>query len=155
MAIIASRNRVADYCDAEVTSEDAVKGDKAIKQIGRQRSDVVVRCHQNHQCHVESCTQEELREDSPILPWLVEHARRILSRCQKGRDDCTSFERLHGKKPTRVFVPFGENVLARPISSEPLNRMNPRYEFGVLLGVRNNSAECFVGTAEGVFIQSA
>ena len=49
MAIIASRNRVADYCDAEVTSEDAVKGDKAIKQIGRQRSDVVVRCHQNDQ----------------------------------------------------------------------------------------------------------
>ena len=42
-------------------------------------------------------------------------------------------------------------MLARPISSEPLNRMNPRCKFGVWLGVRNNSAECFVGTAEGVF----
>ena len=29
--------------------------------------------------------------------------------------------------------------------------MNPRYKFGVWLGVRNISAECFVGTAEGVF----
>ena len=29
--------------------------------------------------------------------------------------------------------------------------MNPRYKFGVWLGVRNNSAECFVETAEGVF----
>ena len=27
--------------------------------------------------HVESCTQEELREDSPILPMLPEHAGSI------------------------------------------------------------------------------
>ena len=37
------------------------------------------------------------------------------------------------------------------ISTEPLTRMNPRYNFGVWLGVRNNSADCFVETAEGVF----
>ena len=95
-------------------------------------------------CHVESCTQEELREDSPILPWLVGRAGGILSRCQKGRDGRTQFERLHGKKHTQEFVPFGDKVLARPISSEPLNRKNPRYKFGVWLGVRNNSAQCFV-----------
>ena len=90
------------------------------------------------------------KKNSPILPWLVAHARSILSRCQKGRDGRTSFERLHGKKLTQEFVPFGEKVLARPISSEPLNSKNPRYKFGVWLGVRNNSAECFVETAEGV-----
>ena len=89
---------------------------------------------------VESCRQEELREDSQILPWLVEHAGSILSRCQKGRDGRTPFERLYGKRPTHEFVPFGEKVLARPISSVPLNRMNRRYKFGVWLGVRNNSA---------------
>ena len=43
-------------------------------------------------------------------------------------------------------------MLAKPISSEPWNRMNPRYKFGVWLGVRNNSAECFVRTAEGVLV---
>ena len=42
-------------------------------------------------------------------------------------------------------------MLARPISSEPLDRVNPRYKFGARRGVRNNSAECVVGTAEGVF----
>ena len=56
---------------------------------------------------------------------------------------------MHGKKPAQEFVPFGETVLARPIFSEPLNRMNPRHKLGVW--VRNNSAECFVGTAGGVF----
>ena len=74
----------------------------------------------------------------------------ILSRCHKGRNGRTPFEILHGKKRTAEFVPFGEKVLARPISSEPLNRMNPRYKFGVWLGVRSNSAECFVVTADGV-----
>ena len=53
---------------------------------------------------------------------------------ENGRDGRTPFERLHGKKP-----------------SVPLNRMNLRCKFGVWLGVNNNSAECFVGTAEGVF----
>ena len=58
-------------------------------------------------------------------PWLVEYAGSMLSRCQKGRDGRAPFERLHGKKPTQEFVPFGEKVLVRPISSEPLNRMTP------------------------------
>ena len=55
------------------------------------------------------------------------------------------------RRQHKNFVQFGEKVLVRPISSEPLNRMNPRYKVGVWLGVRNNSAECFVETAEGVF----
>ena len=38
-----------------------------------------------------------------------------------------------------------------PISSEPLNRLNPRFKLGAWLGVRNSSAECFVGAAQGVF----
>ena len=71
--------------------------------------------------------------------------------CVQVPEGRTPFERLHGKKPNQQFVPFGEKVLARPISSEPLNRMNPRYKFRVWLGVRNNSAECFVVTAEVVF----
>ena len=29
--------------------------------------------------------------------------------------------------------------------------MNPRYQYGVWLGMRNNSAECFIGNADGVF----
>ena len=74
-----------------------------------------------------------------------------MSRCQKGRKGRRPWVRLYGKKPTQEFVLFGEKVLARPISSQTLNRMNSRYKFGVWLGVRSNSAECFVETAEGIF----
>ena len=84
-------------------------------------------------CHVESSTQEPLSDESPILPWLVEHAGCILSRCQKGREGKTPFERLHGKKPTQEFVPFGEKVLAKQVATDPMNRMNLRYKFSIWL----------------------
>ena len=64
------------------------------------------------------------------------------------------FERLHGKKPTEEFVPFGERVLARQITTDPRNRMNPRCQCGVWLGMRNNSAECFIGNGRRC-VQSA
>ena len=102
-------------------------------------------------CHMESSTQEPLSDESLVIPWLVEHAGCILSRCQKGRDGKTSFERLHGKKPTQEFVPFGEKVLAKQITTDPMNRMNPRYQYGIWFGLRNNNEECFIGNAECVF----
>ena len=89
-------------------------------------------------CHIENRTQEALSDDSPVVPWLVEHAGCILSRCQKGRDGKTPFERMHCKKPTQEFVPFGENVLARHITTEPRNRMNPRYQYAIWLGMRSS-----------------
>ena len=139
-ATIAVRNRAA-----EVTLKDAVKEDKLSNGMVENAVLLLRGVIRTIKCHVESCTQEELWKDSPILPWLVEHAGSMLSRCQKDRDGRTPLERLHGKKPAQEFVSFGEKVLARPISSEPLNRMNPRYKFAVWLGVRNNSAECARG----------
>ena len=62
---------------------------------------------------------------------------------QKGRDGKTPFEKAHGNKPTQVCVPFGEKVLAKQITTDPMNRMNPRYQYGIWLGMRNNSAKCF------------
>ena len=150
-AIIAFRNRIAEACKAEVTTEDAVKGDKESNGLIENAVILIRGIIRTIKCHIESRTQEPLSDDSPVMPWLVEHAGCILSRCQKGRDGRTPFERLHGKKPTQEFVPFGEKVLARQVTTEPRNRMNPRYQYGVWLGMRNNSAECFIGNADGVF----
>ena len=150
-AIIAFRNRVAEACKAEVTTEDAVKGEKESNGLIENAVMLIRGIIRTIKCHIESRTQEPLSDDSPVMPWLVEHAGCILSRCQKGRDGKTPFERLHGKKPTQEFVSFGEKVLARQVTTEPRNRMNPRYQYGVWLGMRNNSAECFIGNADGVF----
>ena len=70
---------------------------------------------------------------------------------RKDRDGKAPFERLRGKRPTQEFVPFGEKVLAKHVSTDPMNRMSPRYTFGIWLRMRSNSAECFIGNADGVF----
>ena len=137
-AIIAFRNRVAENCNAEVALEDAVKRRHAIKRIGRERSDVVARCHQNHQV---PCGELRARRTPRRLPNLAvvggtcgDLDKSILSRCQKGGDGGTPFERLHGKKPAQEFLPLGEQVLARPISSEPLNRMKSQIQVRSVAG---------------------
>ena len=150
-AIVAFRNRVAAMCKAEVTTEDAVKGDKASNGLIEKATMLLRGIIRTVKCHIESRMQEPLNDDSLVMPRLVEHAGCILSRCQKSRDGKTPFERLHGKRPTQEFVPFGEKVLARKITTDPMNRMNPRYQYGIWLGMRNNSAECFIGNADGVF----
>ena len=150
-SIIAFRNRVAAMCKAAVTTEDAVKGDKESNGLIENAVMLLRGIIRTIQCHIESRTQEPLSDDSPVTPWLVKHAGCVLSKCQKGRDRRTPFERLHRKKPTQEFVPFGEKVVARQITTDPRNRTNPRYQYGVWLRMRNNSAECFIGNADGLF----
>ena len=111
-AIIACRNRVAEACKAEVTTEDAVKADKESNGLIENAVMLIRGIIRTIKCHIGSRTQEPLSDDSLVMPWLVEHAGCILSRCQKGRDGRTPFERLHGKKPPREFVPFGERESA-------------------------------------------
>ena len=135
-AIIAFRNRVTALCKAEVTTEHEVKGDKESNGLIENAVKPLRGIIRTIKCHIESRTQEPLSDDWPVIPWLVEHARCILSRCQRGRDGRTPFERKHGKTPTQEFVPFGKKVLARQITTDPRNR---------------NSAECFIGNADGVF----
>ena len=43
-----------------------------------------------------------------------------------------------------------EKMLAKQISTYPVYKMNPRYKVGIW-HVMRNSAECFIGTADGVF----
>ena len=54
-------------------------------------------------------------------------------------------ERLHGKKPTQEFVPFGEKVLAKQDSTDRT------YDFGICFGMPDKNAEYFIGNADGVF----
>ena len=99
---------------AEVTTEDAVKGDRESNGLIENAVMLIRGIIQTIKCHIESRTQDE----SLILPCLVEHAGCILSRCRKGRDGKTPHERLHGKKRSQEFVPFVEKALERQEQNE-------------------------------------
>ena len=49
LTTIAFRNRVAAMCKADVTTEDAVKGDKRVEWTHRERSEAGTWNHPNHQ----------------------------------------------------------------------------------------------------------
>ena len=102
--------RDTENCNAEVTL-DAIKGEKPSNGLVENAVMLLRGVIRSIKCFVEGCTQKEIREDSPILSWLVEHVRSILSGCQKGRDGRTPFERLHGKKPTQEFAIRREGVI--------------------------------------------
>ena len=139
-AIVAFRNRVSAMCKAETTTEDAVKGDKESNGLIENAIMLLRGIIRTVKCHIESRIQEPLNEDSPVMSWLVELAGCILSRCHKVCDGKTPFERLHVQEAdTIIFVLLGEKVLARKITTDPMNRMNTRYQYGIWLGMRNNS----------------
>ena len=61
-SILAFRNRVAGRCSAEVTTEDAVKGDKQSNGMIENAVMLLRGIIRTIQCHIESCTQESVRE---------------------------------------------------------------------------------------------
>ena len=91
------QNRVDEMYKAEVTTEDAVKGDKESNGLIENAVMQIRGIIRTIKRHTESVTQEPRSDESPTLPWLVEHAGCILSRSHKGRDGKTPSERLHWK----------------------------------------------------------
>ena len=103
------------------------------------------RCRLTH-CHHHQCRLRELESSERESPGQISKPSEPLQNAWVAtRSDLES-----GLKPRAVSGLRNVSV-TRPKSFEPLNRMNPRCKFGVWLGVRNNSAECRVETAEGVF----
>ena len=66
-AIIASRSRVAETCNAEVTTEDAVGGDEESNGLIENTAMLIRGIIRTMRCHIESSTQEPLSDESPIL----------------------------------------------------------------------------------------
>ena len=159
-ATIAFRNRVAENCKAEVALEDAVIGDKLSNGLVANAVMLLRGVITAIECHVESCTQEELREASPILPWLVEHAESIFVQGARSRDGRRSLrnhcrtpllQRDHistasttHSDPCRVRIE--ERLKMTPEGSERLDRRSEAHAKEVERNVRRREE---VGSAAG------
>ena len=96
-----------------------------------------------------------LESSHPVLAWLVHHAGVLLSRFLIGVDGRTAYERLKGKSFKRKLVPFGECVHYQPLGNPSghktrLNKMEPMWQDGIFLGIRNHTGEYLIGTPRGV-----
>ena len=105
LAIIAFSNRVAE-CAKQKLPQDAVKGDKESNGLFENAVMLTRGIIRAIKSHIGSSTQEPLSYESLILPWLLGHAGCTLSRCQKGRDGKTPFERLRGQEANTRICPI-------------------------------------------------
>ena len=85
------RRQTSEHHD-QCCVEDAVKGHIASNGFIENAVMLIRGIIRTIKNQIESSTQEPLSEESLILPWLVEHAGCILSRCHEGRDGKTPFE---------------------------------------------------------------
>ena len=89
----------------------------------------------------------------PVLAFLVEHAGKLMSRYQVGRDGRTAYELHAGKPYRRQLVEFGERVYFMPIRPGGARqaKSDPKWQDGAFIGIRDRSDEMLIMTTSGVY----
>ena len=96
---------------------------------------------------------EEINIEHPIVEWLVQYAAELISRYTPREPfGKTARERWKGSKSNRPLACFGECIWYLPAEHQPgcYPTLGEKLKDGVLLGLRPESNEVFVGTPEGV-----
>ena len=103
--------------------------------------------------HVEAKTNMQLKGDQPTLAWIIDYAGILITRMRVGTDGKTAYQRLKGKKATNQVTAIGEKVLymSNKKSGSRLNKLEPKFKYGIWLGVSPATSEAVVGTADGVY----
>jgi thiol-disulfide isomerase/thioredoxin len=100
--------------------------------------------------HLEQKAGWEIKENSPILMWLIEHAGTLINLFHVGvpHDGKTAYQRIRGRKWTVALPQFGEAVEFKRKTNQ---KLDVRWERGVFLGVKESTTEKIVGNAGGTY----
>ena len=86
----------------------------------------------------------------PVLTWLVKYSVAMLNRCRRGPDGKTAYELRKGRKFARALPHFAEKILFMiPRVTKGVERVEPRWEDGIFLGVSDPSDELYLGAGRG------
>ena len=95
-------------------------------------------------CQERMCTRIKLEEK--ILIFMAEYAAYLINRLEVGKDGKTAYERCCGKRATVLAIEFGEKLLWKVRQKNRLEKLNPRREYGVFVGVTATSGEIWAAT---------
>ena len=86
---------------------------------------------------------QKVDAESCVVAFMAEHAAYLVNRLSVGKDGKTPYERNKGKKATVMGIEFGEKLLYsyKRKSQAKADKINPRWEYGVFVGVRAWSGE--------------
>ena len=99
---------------------------------------------------LESRYKMKLKEDHPIMAWLVRHAAMLINIIKVGQDGRTAYERRKGRKFNRPLPEIGECIMYLNPKSIGVDKLDPRSEQGIFAGLREESGEIYVMNSKGV-----
>ena len=99
---------------------------------------------------LEERTGAKIGAEERIVVFLAEYAAYLLNRLEVGKDGKTAYERNKGKKGMVMAVEFGERLLWKTRPKDKMEKLNPRWEYGVFVGIKALSGEVWVATKSGV-----
>ena len=152
-AIEALRNEISKLCIAELVPEFSPVKDSKSNGLAENAVKESARMIRTLKDQVEGKIGEQLREDEVLMTWIVDYAGMLITRVKKGSDGKTAYQRLKGKSPGKQVAMIGERVLYMPIrkSSSRLNKLEPKFKYGIWLGVSGRTSESLIGASDGVF----
>ena len=86
--------------------------------------------------------------NSPVFPWIAEHATDILNKCHVVSDGKSAFVRLKRRQHRGVLLPFDAAVMFRVAGKVPGGVMTERWHLGTWLGKRLHTEERIVARRE-------
>jgi len=96
----------------------------------------------------------EVDAERRIVTFMAEYAGYLMNRLEVGKDGKTAYERTKGKKATVLGIEFGEKLMWMKRTKEKMEKINPRWEYGIFVGVRRRSGEVWVATKEGELVSA-
>ena len=92
----------------------------------------------------------KIKAEDKLVIFMAEYAAYLMNRLEVGKDGKTAYERCRGKRATVMAIEFGEKLLWKVRQKSKMEKLNPRWEYGVFVGVRAASGEIWVATKEGL-----
>ena len=88
--------------------------------------------------------------ESNVVAFIADYAAYLVSRLEVGKDGKTAYERVRGKLARILGLEFGEKLMFKLKPKLKMEKINPRWEHGIFLGIRRRSGEVWVATTSGV-----
>ena len=106
-AIKALRKKIQEQRKEDTILEESDKGDSASNGLTEEAVNSLEGMIRTWIDAVEHKYHTKLSSSHVIIPWLVEYAWEVITRCRIGNDGRTAYQRLKGKLPSSKVVSFG------------------------------------------------
>ena len=87
-----------------------------------------------------------IKLEEKIVIFMAEYAAYLINRLEVGKDGKTAYERCRGKRATVLAIEFGEKLLWKVRQKNRLEKLNPRWKYGVFVVVKATSGEVWAVT---------